>query len=86
MCFSLGQDFSTSASLPHSPGWQTHGLILVTTTMTAPSTAVQPAAGTATATSPPTVAQVRGPGASGFPSLHWKGKRDQHFREILSMV
>lgn len=57
--FSLGQDFSTSVNLPRSHGWQTRGLILATTTMTAPSIAVQPAMGTAIATWLLIVAQVR---------------------------
>lgn len=57
--FYLGLDFSTSVNLPRSHGWQTRGLILATITTTAPSTAAQQAMETATATSLPTVAQVR---------------------------
>ena len=58
--FSLGQDFSTSVNLPHSHGWQTHGLTLATITMTAPSIAARQAVATVTATWPRIVAQVRG--------------------------
>lgn len=67
--FSLGQDFSTSVSLPHSHGWQTPGLTQGTTTMTAPSIAAQQATGTATATWPHIVAQVRGSETAWYASL-----------------
>ena len=58
--FSLGQDFSTSVNLPRSRGWQTHGLTLGITAVTAPSIAARQAMGTVMATWPRIVAQVRG--------------------------